>query len=126
MRRRDLEEGSNKLPNTQSSRLARATVDRVLPAGAVWKDPRRLPVDAILAANNRSALSGIAHIAGRPSEVAGSLGKRNELPSVLGLALWARYNRYALRGLEGRRVLVLSYEGLLGNPKLYAAEVVSF
>ncbi len=123
----DLEEGFEQSPELKRlSRLARATLERVLPAGAVWKDPRNcllMPVWRQMIDQRSPALL----IWREPSEVAGSLGKRsNEFPGVLGLALWARYNRDALRGLEGRRVLVLSYEGLLDDPNLYAAEVVSF
>jgi hypothetical protein len=123
----DLEEGFEQTRQVvRLSRLARATLEQVLPAGAVWKDPRNcllMPIWRQMIDQRSPALL----IWREPSEVAGSLGKRsNDLPGVVGLALWARYNRDALRGLEGRRVLVLSYEGLLGDPNLYAAEVVSF
>src|SRR5665213_2484953 len=39
-----------------------------------------------------------------PLEVASSLTKRNDLPTLTGLALWAAYNRAMLRDLQGARV----------------------
>jgi hypothetical protein len=51
-----------------------------------------------------------------PLEVAASLSRRNGLPTLTGLALWAAYNRDTLRDLKGAQVHVCSYADLLENP----------
>lgn len=51
-----------------------------------------------------------------PLEVAASLTKRNGLPTLTGLALWAAYNRTMLRDLHGARVHVCNYADLIENP----------
>jgi hypothetical protein len=51
-----------------------------------------------------------------PLEVAASLTRRNGLPTLTGLALWAHYNRTMLRDLHGARVHVCNYADLVENP----------
>jgi hypothetical protein len=51
-----------------------------------------------------------------PLEVAASLAKRNGLPTLTGLALWAAYNRATLRDLKGARVFICSYADLVERP----------
>jgi hypothetical protein len=51
-----------------------------------------------------------------PLEVAASLSRRNGLPTLTGLALWAAYNRAMLRDLKGARVHICSYADLVENP----------
>jgi hypothetical protein len=51
-----------------------------------------------------------------PLEVAASLTRRNAIPTMTGLALWAAYNRAMLRDLEGARVHVCSYSDLIEDP----------
>jgi hypothetical protein len=51
-----------------------------------------------------------------PLEVAASLSRRNALPTLTGLALWAAYNRTMLRDLHGARVYVCNYADLIENP----------
>jgi hypothetical protein len=51
-----------------------------------------------------------------PLEVAASLTRRNGLPTLTGLALWAAYNRAMLRDLHGARVYICSYADLVDNP----------
>jgi hypothetical protein len=51
-----------------------------------------------------------------PLEVAASLTKRNGLPTLTGLALWAAYNRTMLRDLQGARVHVCNYADLIEHP----------
>jgi hypothetical protein len=51
-----------------------------------------------------------------PLEVAASLSRRNGLPTLTGLALWAAYNRAMLRDLKGARVFICSYADLVENP----------
>jgi hypothetical protein len=51
-----------------------------------------------------------------PLEVAASLHRRNALPTLTGLALWAAYNRATFRDLQGARVHVCNYADLVENP----------
>jgi hypothetical protein len=51
-----------------------------------------------------------------PLEVAASLSRRNGLPTLTGLALWAAYNRATLRDLHGAKVHVCNYADLIENP----------
>jgi hypothetical protein len=51
-----------------------------------------------------------------PLEVAASLSRRNGLPTLSGLALWAAYNRAMLRDLRGARVHVCNYADLIESP----------
>jgi len=60
-----------------------------------------------------------------PLEVAASLTKRNGLPTLTGLALWAAYNRTMLRDLRGARVHVINYADLIENPGEVLAAIVA-
>jgi hypothetical protein len=60
-----------------------------------------------------------------PLEVAASLTKRNGLPTLTGLALWAAYNRTTLRDLRGAKVHVCNYADLIENPSAVLADVVA-
>jgi hypothetical protein len=51
-----------------------------------------------------------------PMEVASSLHRRNGLPIMTGLALWAAYNRAMFRDLRGARVHVCTYSDLVERP----------
>lgn len=51
-----------------------------------------------------------------PVEVATSLHRRNGLPMLTGLALWAAYNRAMFRDLRGARVHVCTYADLVESP----------
>jgi hypothetical protein len=51
-----------------------------------------------------------------PLEVARSLQARDELPIVLGLALWDRYVRAAALSLRGSPTLVVDYAAMLADP----------
>jgi hypothetical protein len=59
-----------------------------------------------------------------PLEVAASLTRRNGLPTLTGLALWAAYNRSLLAGLKGQRVHVCTYADLIANPTVTLQNVV--
>ena len=58
-----------------------------------------------------------------PLEVAASLTRRNGLPTISGLALWAAYNRALLRDLEGMAVHICSYTDLVNDPTTVLSEV---
>jgi hypothetical protein len=60
-----------------------------------------------------------------PLEVAASLSKRNDLPTLTGLALWADYNQTMLRDLKGARVHVCSYAELIANPDGVLTDIVA-
>jgi hypothetical protein len=60
-----------------------------------------------------------------PLEVAASLTKRNGLPTLTGLALWAAYNRTLMRELRGARVYVCNYADLIENPAEVLADLVA-
>lgn len=51
-----------------------------------------------------------------PLAVARSLHARDQIPMTLGLALWDRYVRSAVAGLQGMATLVMEYDVMLGDP----------
>jgi glycosyltransferase involved in cell wall biosynthesis len=51
-----------------------------------------------------------------PAEVAWSLARRDEMPSLTSLALWSAYSRSALEGLSGLPVHVCRYSQLVERP----------
>jgi hypothetical protein len=61
-----------------------------------------------------------------PLQVACSLQARDNLPILLGLALWDRYIRSAAQGLEGLPVLVVEYNALLADPLKWSDVVSAF
>jgi hypothetical protein len=79
------------------------------------KDPRMslvLPLWRQVTEDRSSAIV----IVRDPVEVATSLHRRNGLPMMTGLALWAAYNRSMFRDLRGARVHVCAYTDLVENP----------
>ena len=95
------------------------------PGPLVFKDPRL----SLLLPYWRSVLAGplAAVLMWRsPTAVAHSLLRRDGLPVVEGLALWERYNRAALEGLEGVDTFVLRYETLVGDPAGPVADLVDW
>jgi hypothetical protein len=83
------------------------------PSGPVaWKDPRvclLLPYWRSVLPSPLAAL----FVWRAPLAVAHSLRQRDGMPTLEGLALWERYNRTALEGLEGVDTLVVQYESLI-------------
>lgn len=61
-----------------------------------------------------------------PLDVAFSLLARDELPVVLGLALWDRYLRSAATTLQGLPTLVVEYDALLQDPEKWSEAVCQF
>jgi hypothetical protein len=61
-----------------------------------------------------------------PLEVARSLQARDELPIVLGLALWDRYVRSAVLSLEGSPTLVVDYAAMLDDPVKWSDVVCGY
>jgi hypothetical protein len=60
-----------------------------------------------------------------PLEVAASLTRRNGLPTLTGLALWAAYNRSMLRDLAGARVHVCNYADLVDDPAAVLTDIAA-
>ena len=95
------------------------------PGPAAWKDPRLClllpywrrvmpdPVAAVLVWRS-------------PTAVADSLCRRDELPLVDGLALWERYNRLAIEGLEGLDTYVIGYESVIDEPRSALPQLMSW
>lgn len=61
-----------------------------------------------------------------PLEVAMSLDRRNALGRPTGLALWERYYRRALAGLEGLPVYVSCFEGAISEPDAWKADLAGW
>lgn len=91
----------------------------------VLKDPRLCVTLPLW----RSALPGrlpTIFVLRDPLEVARSLQARDELPIVLGLALWDRYVRAASMSLEGSSALVVDYAAMLADPVKWTDVVWSY
>ena len=61
-----------------------------------------------------------------PLAVARSLGQRDEIALVDGLALWERYNRSALSGLIGVDTYVAQYESIVADPDRFVGDVAGW
>ncbi|MFM8971714.1 MAG: hypothetical protein ACKOOG_03550 [Actinomycetota bacterium] len=93
-----------------TTRASRLPGDRWL-----LKDPR---VSLLLPLWRRALLDRCAAVlvVRNPMEVAWSVALRNGIPTMTGLALWAAYNRAAIRGLGGLPVYVCDYDRLVADP----------
>jgi hypothetical protein len=92
---------------------------------SVWKDPRL----CLLLPYWRSVLPApiaAVFVWRSPLAVAQSLMRRDELPIAEGLALWERYNRSAIEGLEGVDTYVIGYESLVGDPVVSSKELATW
>ncbi|MEY2448192.1 MAG: hypothetical protein QOH79_1668 [Acidimicrobiaceae bacterium] len=86
-----------------------------LPSSAVWKDPRLclvLPFWEHVLDVQFPAVLVLRH----PMEVAGSLRRRDGFSTEIGVALWERYLRTALRSVAGHRVFTVRYDDVLRDP----------
>ncbi len=61
-----------------------------------------------------------------PMDVARSLQTRDDVPVLLGLAMWDRYIRSASAGLRGLPTLVVEYDSMLADPKGSSRSVAAF
>ncbi|MFD1717398.1 hypothetical protein [Georgenia deserti] len=92
-----------------------ALLRRLGPEPWVWKDPRTcLTVSLWLSLSQSPA--HIATVVRHPLEVAHSLSSRNGFPVLYGVALWERYNRTLIEGINGRRALFTSFHSLITTP----------
>jgi hypothetical protein len=91
----------------------------------VLKDPRLCMTLPLW----RSALPGplaAMFVLRDPLEVARSLQARDELPIILGLALWDRYVRSAALSLEGSPTLVVDYADMLADPAKWSDVICAY
>lgn len=61
-----------------------------------------------------------------PEDVARSLHSRDNVPILLGLAMWDRYVRTLVEDLDGLPTLVLEYEAMLREPTVASCSVADF
>jgi hypothetical protein len=59
----------------------------------------------------------------KPDAVVASLTRRNGYPTALSVALWERYCNELLRGLEGAPAIVVPYEALIENSRLWVGMI---
>jgi hypothetical protein len=104
-------------------RPAARVLRRTMPQGAwVWKDPRLcLTLPFWLPLLGRQPALVISRR--NPLEVAASLERRNQLPTVLSLALWERYTRSALAAAAGAPLATVDYDRLSADPATELAEL---
>ena len=91
----------------------------------VWKDPRLcllLPYWRDRLPNPIAAV----FIWRPPVAVAHSLRRRDDLTIVEGIALWERYNRSAIEGLQGVETFVINYESVVEEPGRYLTEMITW
>ncbi len=91
------------------------------PGPAVWKDPRLcllLPYWRTVLPTPTVAL----FVWRKPMAVARSLYRRDGMPLAVGLALWERYNRCAIEGMNGMDTFVVDYDAVVSDPMGFARE----
>ena len=82
---------------------------------AVWKDPRL----CLLLPHWRRVIHSplvVVLVWRSPWAVARSLHQRDGMSELSGIALWERYNRAALGGLDGVPTFVIDYERVVASP----------
>jgi hypothetical protein len=92
---------------------------------AVWKDPR---VCLLLDYWRKVLVGPVAAVLvwRAPLAVAHSLWKRDQMALTDGLALWERYNRSALAGLDGVDSYVVDYRSIVEDPKQFVGDVAGW
>ncbi|MHB1987706.1 MAG: glycosyltransferase [Acidimicrobiales bacterium] len=126
----ELEEMRAAVPTALEPYLARAgaTFEAAFEAPSapvVWKDPRT----ALLLPFWRAVLDRplAAVLATRdPLEIASSLERRDALPPTTSVALWERYCRAAVAGLEGLPVFVSVYSDAVSRPREWTRELAAW
>jgi len=92
--------------------------------GWVWKDPRLTVLLPFW--DNVIGKQPVLVPFRDPGSVAMSIARRDGTTPRQGLALWERHTRLLLAHLEGRRVLLASYESLCTTPDAWIDELVRF
>ncbi len=80
---------------------------------AFWREVLPAPMAALLVVRD-------------PIQNARSREARDGVPMTLGLAIWDRFQRSAVAGLEGLPTLVVEFDNMLANPGPASAEIVKF
>jgi hypothetical protein len=95
------------------------------PGPFVWKDPR---VCLLLPYWRRRLAEPIAAVLvwRSPMAVARSLATRDKMSLASGLAIWERYNRSALHGLDGVDTYVVEYESVVKDPEAFVDAVAGW
>ena len=105
---------------------ARAAFDQVHPTRPwVWKDPRTATLLPFWRRALDEPIVGVVAVR-HPLEVAASLRTRHGWSLPLCLALWERSTRLLLDGAAGLRLLVATYDVLVGEPLRWYDEAVAF
>ena len=95
---------------------ARALFDSVHPTGDwVWKDPRTCLTLPFWSPIIRPTAA--LFVTRDPGAIAASLKRRSNIPTSVGLALWERYTRSALRAAHGLPVVIVRYEDMTSDPE---------
>lgn len=68
----------------------------------------------------------IIYIYRNPYEVAKSLHERNEFPIDYGVAMWEKYNSFALQNIKSLPTYGISHENLLKNPSVVINDLYDF
>jgi hypothetical protein len=92
---------------------------------SVWKDPRL----CLLLPYWRGVLPdpvAAVFVWRSPLAVARSLHRRDGLPLLEGIALWERYNRSAVLGLQGVDTYVLDYQSVVDEPDRFVKDLVTW
>ncbi len=95
------------------------------PGPTVWKDPRL----CLLLPFWRTVMPApiaVVFVWRSPLAVAHSLHRRDRLTVPEGLALWERYNRSAVEGLDGLDTFVVSFESVVRGPSESMQEIASW
>ena len=78
-----------------------------------WREVLPAPVGAVLVLRD-------------PIQNARSRVARDQVPMTMGLAIWDRYQRSAVLGLEGMPTLVVEFDSMFANPSETSTQIVAF
>ncbi len=96
---------------------ARGLLEELYPTRAfVMKDPRVCVLADLWRQAAAEQMAGV-FIVRDPLEVAWSLARRDAIPVLTGLALWAAFNRAAVAGMRGLPVVACNYSELVERPE---------
>jgi hypothetical protein len=123
----DFPDGWEHSPEIREAGDPTALIAEAFPAAgpSVWKDPRL----CLLLPYWREMLPApvaAVFVWRQPLAVAHSLRRRDQLTIVEGIALWERYNRAAIEGLQGVDTYVLDYESVVEEPDRRLTGLVSW
>lgn len=109
-------------PLGEYTAIASGLLRRLLPEGTwMWKDPRVCLLLPFWRSVVPEAVYVLVHRGSMA--VAESLSRRDQSSLVYGLAIWQRYVSCCLTGLEGARVVVVSFEDLSSRPEAAVAKL---